>query len=62
MEQFKSNTLNQATDETINQYVTALKLLARSYNLGVLEDELLRDRVVCGIVSEHVQQCLRSYT
>ena len=36
-------------------YVKALKLLARSCSFGVLEDELIRDRVVCGIVTERVQ-------
>ena len=58
MERFKFNTRSQAADETINQYVTALKLLARSCSIGVLEDELIRDRVVCGILSERVQQRL----
>ena len=58
LEQFKFNTRNQTADETVNQYVTALKLLARSCSFGVLEDELIRDRVVCGIVSERVQQRL----
>ena len=58
MERFKFNTRNQTADETINQYVTALKLLARSCSFGVLEDELIRDWVVCGIVSERVQQRL----
>ena len=46
MEWFKFNTRNQTADETINQYVTALKLLARSCSFGVLEDELIRDWVL----------------
>ncbi|XP_041984951.1 uncharacterized protein LOC121737351 isoform X1 [Aricia agestis] len=42
-------TRNQEIGETINQYVTNLKLLAKTCQFQNLEQELIRDRIVCGI-------------
>lgn len=46
------NTCNQEVGETIDQYVTKLKTKARSCEFGALKDSLIRDRIVCGIVSD----------
>ncbi|CAB4036530.1 uncharacterized protein K02A2.6-like [Paramuricea clavata] len=58
MERYKFNTRVQRDDETADQYVTELKLLAKNCNFGSLEDELIRDRVVYGIKSERVRERL----
>ncbi|XP_039755212.1 uncharacterized protein K02A2.6-like [Pararge aegeria] len=42
-------TRNQVEGESINQYVTALKLLTKTCVFSLLEEELIRDRIVCGI-------------
>ncbi|CAB3978506.1 Hypothetical predicted protein [Paramuricea clavata] len=58
MERYKFNTRVQRDDETADQYVTELKLLAKNCNFGSLEDELIWDRVVYGIKSERVRERL----
>ena len=58
MERYKFNMRNQGKDETVNQYITALRLLAKNCNFGSLEDEMIRNRLVCGIISERVKGCL----
>ena len=55
MERYKFNTRNQGKEETVNQYVVVLKLLAKNCKFGILEDEMIRDRLVCGITSERVK-------
>ena len=59
MECYKFNMRNQGKDETVNQYITALRLLAKNCTFGPLEDEMIRDRLVCGITSERVKGRLR---
>ena len=46
------NTRNQQTGESIDQYVTDLKIKARSCEFGELHDCLIRDRIVCGIACD----------
>ena len=58
MERYKFNTRVQRSDETADQYVTELKLLAKNCEFGVLESELIRGRVVYGITSERVKERL----
>ncbi|CAB4006143.1 Hypothetical predicted protein [Paramuricea clavata] len=58
MERYKFNTRVPRDDETADQYVTELKLLAKNFNFGSLEDELIKDRVVHGIKSERVRERL----
>ena len=55
MERYKFNTRVQRKDETADQYVTELKLIAKNCNFGILEDELIRDRLVYGTNSERVK-------
>lgn len=52
MECYKFNMPNQGKEETVNQYITTLRLLAKNCNFGTLKDEMIRDRLVCGIMSE----------
>ena len=55
MERYKFNMRNQGKDETVNQFITALRLLAKNCTFGPLEDEMIRGRLVCGIISERVK-------
>ena len=62
MELYKFNMCNQGK-ETVNQYVVVLTLLAKNCKFGSLEDEMIRDRMVCGITSEQVKgRLLRAIT
>ena len=45
-EQNKFDTRNQAHHETIDEYVSALRHLVASCELGNLKDDLIRDRIV----------------
>jgi len=67
VERYQFNTCVQKTDETIDQYVKELKLRAENCSYGDLEDQLIRDHIVCGTKSEIVKKHLlcmhrRSYT
>ncbi|XP_062570142.1 uncharacterized protein LOC134232211 [Saccostrea cucullata] len=48
----------QGKIETIDQYVTDLKIISKNCKFGALEDEMLRDRIVCGVYSEKVKERL----
>lgn len=48
-------TRNQEEGESINQYVTALKLLSKTCDFSTLEEGLIRDRIVCGVRSAIVR-------
>ena len=58
MERYKFNTRTQQKDETADQRVTELKLIAKNCNFGSLEDKLIRDRLVYGTNSERVKERL----
>ena len=45
---YKLNTRSQSDGETIDQYVTELKRLAKDCEYGELTSEMIRDRIVCG--------------
>ncbi|XP_072938829.1 uncharacterized protein [Epargyreus clarus] len=51
-------TRNQDQGESICQYVTALKLLSKFCEFATLEEDLIRDRIVCGIRSSVVRDRL----
>ena len=52
------NTRSQGSVETIDAFVTELRLQANNYEFGSLRDELLRDRLVVGIRSDSVRSRL----
>ena len=58
MERYKFNARTQQKDETANQYVAELKLIAKNCNFGSLEDELIRDRLVYRTNSERAKERL----
>ena len=49
------NSRAQGVNESIHLYVTDLRLKAKTCEFGVLTDELIRDRIVCGIKSDQVR-------
>ena len=58
MERHKFNTRNQKAGEAIESYVSDLRIKAKSSNLGELYEELIRDRLVCGINNDHLRKVL----
>ena len=58
IERYRFNTRAQASDEMIDQYVTELKLISKNCKFENFEDELIRDRIVCGTKSDDVRQHL----
>ena len=55
MDRHAFNTTNQKQHESIQSYVSTLKVMARKCDFGTLHDELIRDRLVCGIHSDAVR-------
>ena len=58
VERYKFNTHTQKTDQTIDEYVMELKLIAKNCGYGELEDDLVRDRIVCGVTSGQIKERL----
>ena len=59
---YQFNSRQRATSETVAEYVAALCRLAEHCSFGDTLDEMLRDRVVCGIADPAVQKRLLSET
>lgn len=57
-ERFKFFTRKQATNETIEQYVTDLKNKAQSCEFGDLKNGLIKDILTCGIINEKIREKL----
>uniref|UniRef100_A0A669EUY2 Gypsy retrotransposon integrase-like protein 1 n=1 Tax=Oreochromis niloticus TaxID=8128 RepID=A0A669EUY2_ORENI len=58
MERHKFNTRNQRTGETVESYVSDLRIKAKSCRFGDLSEELIRDRLVCGINNDNLRKVL----
>ena len=48
-ERYRFNNRSQESDESIDAYTTALRTLAETCEFGSLKEDLIRDRLVCGI-------------
>lgn len=57
-ESFKFYKREQNHGETITEYIVELKSLAQNCNFGEFLDRALRDRFICGILNESIQQKL----
>ena len=55
MQRFKFNKRNQGRDESIASYVAALRQLSEFCEYGATLEEMLRDRLVCGVNNEKIQ-------
>jgi hypothetical protein len=51
-------TRNQLAGETIDQFVTDLKNKSKDCEFGMLREELIKDRLVCGILNSHMKERL----
>lgn len=58
MSRYKFFTRSQDVGESIDQYVTALRVLSQSCEFAELRDGLIRDKIVCGIASNMVRDRL----
>ena len=57
-ERFKFNNRTQEPSESIETYAASLRALAATCAFGTLHDELIRDRIVCGIHNNAVRRKL----
>ena len=57
-ERYTFNQRTQAKGETFDSFLTSLRQLSSSCEYGVLQDDLIRDRIVCGIHDENVRKRL----
>lgn len=58
MERHKFHSRNQKQGETIETYISDLRIKAKSCQFGELTDELICDRIVCGINNESLRKVL----
>ena len=57
-ERHKLTTRNQGENESIDQYVTELRILASTCEFETLKDGLIRDRIICGIQNQTMKERL----
>ena len=57
-ERFKFNTRDRKSNETVAQYMAELRRLTEFCEYGTTLDNMLRDRLVCGMKHERIQQRL----
>ncbi|GFO05973.1 hypothetical protein PoB_003247800 [Plakobranchus ocellatus] len=55
---FRFNSRQQAENETIDQFVTVLRLLAEGCEFGELQPSLIRDRVICSTKESPIKERL----
>ena len=55
MQRYKFNKRIQGDAESVDQYITKLQLLAKNCRFNELQEELIRDRIICGVNSETLQ-------
>ena len=58
IERHKFNTRFQEASEPVQNFITALKILADTCEFGTLKDSLIRDRIVCGVSSDALRKKL----
>ena len=58
MERHKFNTRNQKEGEPFQSFVVDLKILASTCEYDALRDDLIRDKIVCGVTSSFVRKQL----
>ena len=58
IERHKFNTRFQEASEPVQNFITALNILADTCEFGILKDCLIRDRIVCGVSSDALRKQL----
>ena len=59
-ERFKFNSRNRAENKTISEYMAELRRLTQYCDYGTVLNDMLRDRLVCGVNHSHIQRKLLS--
>ena len=62
IKRFEFNMRKQKIKEMVSEYVAALRRIAEHCEYGVTLDEMLRDRLVCGIADKRVQNRYLRYS
>ena len=57
-ERYRFNNRKQEPHESIDAYATALRALTATCEFGTLKDEMIRDRLVCGIADNSIRRKL----
>lgn len=57
-ERFKFNGMMQSSGQSFDEYFTSVQTQAKKCDFGVLEDSLVRDRIVIGVTSEVAREKL----
>ena len=60
VERYKFNSAYQGSDESIQTFVTRLKILATTCDFGDIKNELIRDRIIVGIKDDNLRRKLLS--
>ena len=59
MERHKFNTrIQRKKVKSFQSFVADLRILANTCEYSILKDELIRDKIVCGVSSRHVRKQL----
>lgn len=58
MERHKFHSRNQKQGENVDAFISDLRIKAKSCRFGELTDELICDRIVCGVNSESLRKAL----
>ena len=58
IQRFKFNTSSQEAGESVALFVTALKELTQFCEFKTMFEEMIRDRIVCGLKKPHIQKRL----
>ena len=58
IQRYKFNSRNRNDTETILQFLAALRSLAEYCNYGTILEDMLRDRLVCGVRNKQIQKRL----
>ena len=57
-ERFRFHKQNQKERESVGDFVAGIRKLSTHCNFGEFQENMLRDRLVCGLKSEHIQNKL----
>lgn len=58
VERHKFNTRNQQANESFDEYLLVLKAISSNCEFGAMKDELVKDRIVCGILDQKIRNRL----
>ena len=62
MQRFKFHTRTRVTGESIATFVAGLRALGQTCGFGAALEDMLRDRLVCGVNDDHIQRRLLAVT